>query len=65
MSEWKDKIKGKAEELKGEVTGDRSEKTKGKARQAWGDLEGKAKELRESFEHQQQREGDPNREPVE
>jgi uncharacterized protein YjbJ (UPF0337 family) len=30
----KDEIRGKAEEIKGKVTGDRSEEMKGKARQA-------------------------------
>jgi uncharacterized protein YjbJ (UPF0337 family) len=32
----KDKVTGKAEEIKGRVTGDRSEELKGKARQAKG-----------------------------
>ncbi|PZR85728.1 MAG: CsbD family protein [Candidatus Nephthysia bennettiae] len=32
----KDKIQGKAEELKGKVTGDKSEELKGKARQTEG-----------------------------
>jgi len=34
----KDQVRGKAEELKGKVTGDRKEELKGKARQKVGDV---------------------------
>ena len=34
----KDQVRGKAEELKGKVTGDRKEELKGKARQAVGNV---------------------------
>jgi uncharacterized protein YjbJ (UPF0337 family) len=42
----KDQIRGKAEELKGRATGDRSEEMKGKARQALGDLKRTARDVR-------------------
>jgi uncharacterized protein YjbJ (UPF0337 family) len=41
-----DQIRGKAEELEGKVTGDRSEELKGKARQAVGDLKRTARDVR-------------------
>lgn len=41
----KDKIEGKAEELKGRVTGDRATELKGKARQAVGEAKQMAREL--------------------
>jgi uncharacterized protein YjbJ (UPF0337 family) len=42
----KDQIRGKAEELKGKVTGDRSEELRGRARQAVGDLKRTARDVR-------------------
>jgi uncharacterized protein YjbJ (UPF0337 family) len=42
----KDQILGKAEELKGKATGDRSEEMKGKARQAVGNLKRAARDVR-------------------
>ena len=42
----KDQIRGKAEELTGKVTGDRSEEMKGKARQAVGNLKRTARDVR-------------------
>ncbi|MFI4978604.1 MAG: CsbD family protein [Solirubrobacterales bacterium] len=42
----KDQIRGKAEEIKGKTTGDRSEETKGKARQALGNLKRVARDVR-------------------
>jgi uncharacterized protein YjbJ (UPF0337 family) len=42
----KDQIRGKAEELKGKATGDRSEEMKGKARQAVGNLKRVARDVR-------------------
>jgi hypothetical protein len=41
----KDKIEGKAEELKGRVTGSRSAELKGKARQALGEAKRLARDL--------------------
>jgi phage terminase small subunit len=41
----KDKIEGKAEELKGKVTGDRGTELKGKARQAAGEAKRLARDL--------------------
>ena len=43
----KDKIRGKAEELKGKATGDRSAELKGKARQAAGEAKRVVRDLRE------------------
>ena len=40
----KDKMQGKAEELKGKATGDKSEELKGKARQKGGDVKEKLDE---------------------
>ncbi|MBJ7602299.1 MAG: CsbD family protein [Candidatus Dormibacteraeota bacterium] len=47
----KDKIKGKAEEVKGKVTGDKGEELKGKARQGVGNVKGTAKEASYDAEH--------------
>jgi hypothetical protein len=41
----KDKVQGKAEELKGRVTGDRGTELKGKARQAVGEAKRLARDL--------------------
>lgn len=41
----KDKIQGKAEELKGRATGDRATELKGKARQAVGEAKQMARDL--------------------
>jgi uncharacterized protein YjbJ (UPF0337 family) len=43
----KDKIQGKAEELKGRLTGDKSEKAKGEARQKYGDAKDTVRDVRE------------------
>jgi uncharacterized protein YjbJ (UPF0337 family) len=40
MGEMKDKVQGKAREVKGGVTGDTGEELKGKAQQAKGNVEG-------------------------
>lgn len=40
MGEMKDKVEGKARELKGAVTGDTGEEVHGKAQQAKGNAEG-------------------------
>jgi len=42
----KDQIRGKAEEMKGKVTGDRSEEMKGKARQAVGNVKRDVRDLK-------------------
>jgi uncharacterized protein YjbJ (UPF0337 family) len=47
----KDKLKGKAEELKGKATGDRVEQLKGKGRQAIGAVKQTGKAAAYDFEH--------------
>ena len=63
----KDQVRGKAEEIKGKVTGDKSEELKGKARQAVGDLKRTARDVRgdigdeaERTRREQQRAGVPH-----
>ena len=46
----KDKLQGKAEELKGRVTGDDSERLKGEGRQKVGDAKDVAREARDKLE---------------
>ena len=46
----KDKLQGKAEEMKGRVTGDDSEKVNGEARQGLGDVKDAAREVRDHVE---------------
>lgn len=46
----KDKIQGKGEELKGKVTGDKTEEAKGKGRQGVGDLKNAGREIRDKVE---------------
>jgi uncharacterized protein YjbJ (UPF0337 family) len=47
----KDKLKGKAEEVKGRATGDRVEELKGKGRQAVGDMKQTGKAAAYDAEH--------------
>jgi uncharacterized protein YjbJ (UPF0337 family) len=47
----KDKVKGKAQEVKGKVTGDKVEEMKGRARQVVGTVKQTAKEIRHDAEH--------------
>lgn len=47
----KDKVKGKAEELKGKATGDRVEELKGKGRQAVGEVKQSGKAAAYDAEH--------------
>jgi uncharacterized protein YjbJ (UPF0337 family) len=47
----KDKITGKAEEIKGKVTGDKSEELEGKARQTVGGVKQTGKEIAYDAEH--------------
>jgi uncharacterized protein YjbJ (UPF0337 family) len=42
----KDQVRGKAEEIKGKITGDRGEEMKGKARQALGNVKRDARDLK-------------------
>ncbi len=56
----KDKLTGKAEELKGKLTGDESEELKGKARQGVGEAKQAGKELAHDAEHPD----DPDREEI-
>ena len=46
----KDKIQGKAEEVKGKLTGDKAEEAKGDARQAVGGLKQDAREVKDKLE---------------
>ena len=50
-NEMKDKLKGKAEELKGKATGNKVEEAKGKGRQAIGDVKQTAKSAAYDAEH--------------
>jgi uncharacterized protein YjbJ (UPF0337 family) len=43
----KDQVRGKAEEIKGKVTGNRREETKGKARQAVGNFKRTVRDVKE------------------
>ncbi len=54
----KDKLQGKVEELKGKLTGDRSEEFKGHARQGVGDVKNAGREIRDKME--EPREGRPD-----
>ena len=47
----KDRLKGKAQELKGKATGNRVEELKGKGRQAVGDLKQTVKSAAYDAEH--------------
>ena len=47
----KDKLKGKAEELKGKATGDRVEEMKGKGRQTVGEIKQTGKAAAYDVEH--------------
>ncbi len=46
----KDKLQGKAEELKGRITGDDSDRLKGEAHQKKGDVKDVAREARDKVE---------------
>ena len=48
----KDEIKGKAEEWKGKVTGDKSEEMKGKARQEADHVRAKARDAKEDVKEE-------------
>ena len=53
MSGWRDKLEGKAKEVKGKVTGDRLEEMKGKAQVAWGDAKDRAGDLEDAWKRRQ------------
>lgn len=61
----KDQIEGKGEELKGKLTGDRSEEAEGKARQKMGDAKAKARDAKEDVREEWNKHTDENpaREP--
>lgn len=63
----KDEIKGKAQELKGKLTGDKSEEMKGKARQEMDHARAKARDVkedvREEWDKRHQGDENPQREP--
>lgn len=49
----KDKIIGKAKEVEGKLTGDKSREVEGKAQQVKGKVKGKAKKVKEDIEDNQ------------
>ena len=49
----KDKIIGKAKEVEGKLTGDKSREVEGKAQQVKGKVKAKAKKLKEDIEDNQ------------
>jgi len=51
----KDQIRGKAEELKGKVTGDRREEMKGKARQGVGNVKKDVRDVRDDVRDEMNR----------
>lgn len=62
----KDQIQGKAEELKGKITGDRGEEMKGKVRQDVGKVKEKVRDVREDVSNKVEEDRmrhDPEREP--
>lgn len=61
----KDQVRGKAEEMKGKVTGDRSQELKGKARQSVGNAKSKVRDLQADIKEEAHKHsnynGDDNR----
>ena len=51
----KDKIIGKAKEVEGKLTGDKSREVEGKAQQVKGKVKAKAKKVKEDIEDNQKR----------
>lgn len=49
----KDKIIGKAKEVEGKITGDKSREVQGKAQQVKGKIKAKAKKLKDDLEDNQ------------
>lgn len=54
----KDKVIGKAKELEGKITGDKTREVEGKAQQAKGKVKEKTKKIKEDFEEDHQIEED-------
>ncbi len=52
-SDLKDKIIGKAKEVEGKLTGDKSREVEGKAQQVKGKVKAKAKKVKEDIEDNQ------------
>lgn len=50
----KDKIIGKAKEVEGKITGDKSRKAEGKAQKTKGKIKAKAKEVKDDIESDHQ-----------
>lgn len=50
----KDKVIGKAKELEGKITGDKTREVEGKVQQAEGKVKAKAKKIKEDFEEDHQ-----------
>jgi uncharacterized protein YjbJ (UPF0337 family) len=57
----KDKLRGKFEEAKGKLTGDKSEELKGRGRQTVGDVKQTGKEIAYEAEHPDRPEDTTNR----
>lgn len=53
----KDKVAGKAKELEGKLTNDRTRKMQGKLQQLKGKAQDKIADLRDDLKHQDSREG--------
>jgi uncharacterized protein YjbJ (UPF0337 family) len=51
----KDQVRGKAEEIKGKVTGNRTEETKGKLRQQVGKAKGTLRDVKEDIRNEANR----------
>ena len=57
----KDQVRGKAEEIKGKVTGDKSEELKGKARQTAGNAKSKVRDIQADVREEVDKNRDDNR----
>ena len=57
----KDQVRGKAEEIKGKVTGDRSEELKGKARQTAGNAKSKVRDIQADVKEEIHKHSDHDR----
>jgi uncharacterized protein YjbJ (UPF0337 family) len=53
----KDQVRGKAEEIKGKLTGDRGEEMKGKARQKVGNVKRTVRDVKEDVREEVNRKG--------
>ena len=57
----KDQVRGKAEEMKGKVTGDKSEELKGKARQSVGNAKTKVRDFQADVKEEVDKHRDDDR----